>query len=449
MRKGSILADEMGLGKTVQVIATLLHLGPTKDMPCLIICPTSLIANWCNEISKFAPSLDIIVHRGGERAGVTSSLKMARIVLSTYETMVSDETLLRGIHWSIIICDEAQAIKNPESIRRMVVASLFSNYRLLMTGTPVEVSLKDIWSLMDICVPSILGNLEKFEIDFPNTQESAINLNKLVSPLILRRTVADVAKDLPDRIDVPLPLELDQKQALEYEKIRKLAFYEYRNAGALVATARLSVFCAFPRADFSCINLENPEDIIFDMTDLQVSMTPKLEVTRLLIEEAIASNKKVIVFSNYNHISVVLKSVCRDSGIGYWNKINGSTPQESRQKIIDEFSATLGSAVLILNPKAAGSGLNITAATVVIHYTPVWNPALEMQASARAHRRGQTQPVTIYQLYYKNTVEQVMIERARFRKELGDRVIPDLSQDTDDLNKAMFISPITEEKFLS
>jgi SNF2 family DNA or RNA helicase len=440
---GVILADEMGLGKTVQVIASLLYLNPNHENPALIVCPTSLIANWVSEFKKFAPTLTVTVHRGNDRAGVVNSLKTTDIVLSTYDTVVIDEMLIRAIEWNCIVCDEAQALKNPESNRRRVLSELSAKARLLMTGTPVETSLVDIWSLMDIAIPGVLGERDQFEEDYPDDEQSAAYLNNLITPLILRRTVADVAKDLPERIDIELPILLDEALIAEYESIRQEAIDEYGPAGGLVATARLSVFCAYPRFELPESESENSDDVkVLDAEAFNLRVTPKIEVTRSLINEAAAENKKILIFSNYNHISDILRTAIPSSNVNYWNAINGSTPQADRQSIIDEFSSIEGSAVLVLNPKAAGAGLNITAATVVIHYTPVWNPALESQASARAHRRGQTMPVSVYQLFYESTVEEIMIERARYRRDLGDRVVPNVGDENDEILKALTISPV-------
>lgn len=439
---GLILADEMGLGKTVQVIASILDLEPTHENPVLIVCPTSLIANWVSEIHKFAPSLSVLVHRGATRGGVAKALKTVHVVLSTYDTLVIDEMLMRAINWRCVVCDEAQALKNPDSNRRNVISRLNRQSCLLMTGTPVETSLLDIWSLLDIAIPRVLGNREDFSKKFPDDEISAEALNDLVAPLILRRTVAQVAQDLPERIDIECPISLGEDLEAEYEIIRQQAMDEYGEAGGLVATTRLSIFCSHPSLSSSELeNQQDPDDVNILISPEKCNVTPKMELTLSILNEARLQNKKVLIFTNYNRMGDILRSATRNMSISYWNSINGSTPQEDRQTIIDEFTSHKGSGVLVLNPKAAGAGLNITAATVVIHYTPVWNPALEMQASARAHRRGQTLPVTVYSLFYEGTVEQVMMERASYRKDLGNRVVPAISDDSVDIYKALTISP--------
>ena len=438
---GVIIADEMGLGKTIQVIASILEISPTEQNPVLIICPTSLLTNWNLEIEKFAPSLSTHVHRGPDRAGIVKELLKTKIVLSTYDTIVNDALLIGAINWKCIVWDEAQALKNPESARREAMSKLSSQYAVLMTGTPVETSLLDLWSLVDLAMPNVLGSKSDFLDEFPDIEESAIQLNELTSPLILRRTVADVAQDLPERIDIELPISLDEHLQKKYEQIRLEALDEYGVAGGLVATTRLSVFCAHPWLASNSIDRDNIEDIPLQKSNTYDLISPKVEITRSIISEATSENKKILVFSNYNNINEILHTSCMTPDISYWNAINGSTPQEDRQTIIDQFSNTEGGAVLVLNPKAAGAGLNITAATIVIHYTPVWNPALEAQASARAHRRGQKHPVKIYKLFYVSTVEQVMIERSQFRKELGNLAIPEKLNDNADLKRILKITP--------
>jgi SNF2 family DNA or RNA helicase len=217
---------------------------------------------------------------------------------------------------------------------------------------------------------------------------------------------------------------------------------KYPVAGALVATLQLQLVCAHPW-------LRVPDAVAVDVDDAQIVvqdelplLTPKLERTVELLREAFSNGRKVIIFALFNRLGDLIKSACRDFPATYWGAINGSTPQEDRQTIVDEFSAHDGPACLILNPKAAGAGLNITAATVVIHFTPVWNPATEAQASARAHRRGQTEPVTIYRLFYKDTVEEVMLERSAWKSDLANETVPVSSRDADDLKRALEISPV-------
>ncbi len=437
---GLILADEMGLGKTLQIIALLMMDPPPHTAPALIVCPTSLIANWVREIRRFSPSLSIQVHRGAYRAGIYRDLQVASVVITTYETMVNDIAVLSSLEWSWVICDEAQAVKNPESNRRQALATIPRRCAIPMTGTPVENTLLDLWSLIDLAVPGMLSTRSVFEVEFPDTVEAAQGLARLTDPVILKRRVADVAGDLPERIDVDLPVSLDDDLARQYELVRQTTLEKYPVAGALVATLQLQLFCAHPwlgsRDDAQ--DHDNADVVASDTVPL---MTPKMERAIALLHEAFINRRKVIIFASFNRIGDLLKKAGHDLPTAWWGAINGSTAQEDRQAIVDEFSSFDGPACLVLNPRAAGAGLNITAATIVIHFTPLWNPALEAQASARAHRRGQTEPVTIYRLFYENTVEQVMVERSAWKSELANETVPVAIRDTEDLTRALQMTP--------
>lgn len=440
-QRGLILADEMGLGKTIQIIALLLLDPPDNDAPALVVCPTSLIANWVREIEKFAPSLTVLVHRGPYRTGVFSGLQTAHVVITTYDTMVNDISIFSAFEWSWVVCDEAQAIKNPASARRKAISTIPRARTVPMTGTPVENSLVDLWSLTDFAIPGLLGDLASFEVNYPDGLETASELAKIVEPVMLKRRVAEVADDLPERIDIKIPLEMEPELVDHYNMVREATLAKYSVAGALVATLQLQLVCAHPwlrMQDGSSDEGENAEIVPAETLPL---VNSKMETAVRLIREASSGGRKVLVFSLFNRLGELLKTAAPELSRAYWGAINGSTPQEERQGIIDEFSSREGPAILVLNPKAAGAGLNITAATVVVHMTPVWNPALEAQASARAHRRGQTMPVTIYHLFYENTVERIMLDRSEWKNEMGNEIAPVATRDKEDLSKAMQINP--------
>lgn len=442
---GLILADEMGLGKTIQIIALMLHIGIDKTNPILIACPTTLLANWAREIENFAPSLTYLTHRGAGRTGFYKDLLQSNIIITTYDTLVNDLTMFSGVDWGYFICDEAQALKNPESRRRIAAGSISAEYTIPVTGTPMENSLIDLWSLSDLAVPGLLGSQEEFESSFPDNEDGAIQLSHCIDPLILKRQVADVAGDLPERTDIDLPIDMEPSSVKEYERIRQEAVDTYGRAGALVAVSHLSVFCAHPSLRLKEPEATNWEDSVdIDLKIKNNLITQKVELCINLLKEAKAHGKKILIFSIYNSCGPLILKACNECSInfGYWDYINGSTPQEERQEIVDEFSDFDGPAVLVLNPKAAGAGLNITASTVVIHFTQNWNPALEMQASARAHRRGQSMPVLVYRLYYKGTVEETMIERSKWKRDMGDLAVPLSYRENEDMNKALKISPL-------
>ena len=288
---GVILADEMGLGKTIQIISLLLSEKPDEQTPALIICPTSLIANWRKEILRFAPELSLLIHRGIHRTGVTRGLQRAQIVLATYETVVNDLAIFSGLTWKWLICDEAQALKNPDSNRRQHIATLSRKFTVPMTGTPVETSLLDLWSLTDLAIPHLLGDRKCFENDFPDTEVAARKLARLTDPVILRRKVRDVAGDLPDKIQIDVPLELDEQLCERYSEVLRETVRKYPVAGSLVATGQLQLFCAHPWLQGSADIDENEDAMIVKPLDIPL-VTPKVERTISILEEAFSMGKR-------------------------------------------------------------------------------------------------------------------------------------------------------------
>lgn len=262
--------------------------------------------------------------------------------------------------------------------------------------------------------------------------------------MILRRKVEDVARDLPERVDIDLPVNTDEGFHLAYADLRQRVLEKYPKAGHLVAVNQLSMYCAHHAfADRNGVAIAEAIRTL----PAERLMSPKLETALALLYEAFVNGRKVLLFSAFNGTVELFNRVAGTLPNAYWNAINGSTPQAERQKIVEEFSRFNGPACLVLNPDAAGSGLNITAATIVIHFTLYWNPALEAQASARAHRRGQTHPVRVYRLYYPDTVEEVMLERSQRRREMGDAVLRDAEAEKVDLRRAMEMGKISSVSF--
>jgi len=430
---GLILADEMGLGKTIQLIALILSLNVSKGKKALVVCPTSLLTNWYRELEKFSPSLNVMIHRGAIRAGIAAAFNEIDVILVSYDTATTDISLLSDLEIEFLIADEAQAVKNPETNKRKALSSLDARFIIAVTGTPLENKLLDLWSLTDFVVRGFLGSIDNFLTLYDDNFEDAALLKAQIEPLFLRRLIKDVANDLPEKIDIDFPLELTDYMKEEYENVRKNAFEEYDRAGGLVASTRLQMYCADPRLLESSKNEPS-----------HVYSTPKIEATVSIISKAFRSERKVLVFSQYNKVSNYIEDSFRKDKAIFWDCINGNTPDKERQIIVDNFTNFKGAACLVLNPKAAGSGLNITAATVVIHFTQVWNPALELQASARAFRRGQKCPVSIYRLYYESTIDEIMMNRSRWKRELSNDATPISSRLKSDLEKAYSISPLAE-----
>lgn len=431
---GCILGDEMGLGKTLQIIALAvseISLGRTR---ILVIAPATLLENWRREILKFAPAVSTHVHRGADRTAFKTELLSAQVIITSYDTVVRDMPLFKAIDWELVVLDEAQAIKNPEAKRSLSVKQLPRRCSVAVTGTPVENRLMDLWSIMDFILPEYLGSRSEFEHRFDNTPEDAEWLEPLVSPVMLRRRVSDVAKDLPVRIDVPQVLELGPEAADSYNELRKEIFDQYGATATLVSLTKLRMYCTHPAL---------VKESVFDLA----SVSPKYQRLLEILEEIFLCNEKVLIFSSYSKmIDLLLQDIKnRFSGV-YGDWIDGRVGVPERQSKVDSFSEAKDPGLLVLNPRAAGTGLNITAANHVIHYNLEWNPAVEDQASARAYRRGQDKPVTVHRLYYANTVEEVINTRVERKRELVRSAIVGTAgeqDDYDDILKALTLTPST------
>jgi SNF2 family DNA or RNA helicase len=430
---GCILGDEMGLGKTVQVIALMLAERSKGRFPTLIVAPATLLENWRRELFLFAPSLSVIVHAGPNRAGIVSRLAGYEVVITSYDIAVRDEPLLSAILWNVMALDEAQNIKNPDAQRTMAVKKFARRVSLAVTGTPVENRLTDLWSLSDFVLPGLLGKRGDFESLFNNTNSDASQLALLVAPILLRRRVVDVAKDLPERIDIPQPIVMSKYMAEMYEQVRISAIAEYGKSASLVALQRLRMFCS------------HPELAGYESSDPAWHM-PKYQRLVELLEEIFSKGEKCLIFTSYNGmIDILLRDLQERFDEQYFSFIDGRVPVPDRQTIVDEFSASLAGGALILNPKAAGVGLNITAANHVIHYNPEWNPALVDQASARVYRRKQQRPVTIHQLYFTDSVEEIIMARLTLKRGLATHATTGHTGDAtaSEVMQALSISPLS------
>ncbi|WP_395745124.1 DEAD/DEAH box helicase [Prosthecobacter sp.] len=423
---GCLLADEMGLGKTVQIICAFLacrERGMTQ--PVLIVAPATLLENWRREFRKFAPSVVPLIHRGADRAGIARLLETRDAIITSYDTMLSDISLFRSISWGLVILDEAQAIKNPDARRTQAIKSLNRIAAIAVTGTPVENRLTDLWSISDFLLPGRLGSRHEFERDFPETRDGAAMLEQRVTPFILRRRVAEVATDLPPRIDIPQAIDLDEKSAEAYERIR-LSADPNSKGSALAVLQKLRLFCTHPWLVDELKDSTNA-------TDCSTKLVRALEI----LEELFGNEEKALVFTSFLEMSDNLaRTIARKFQVPVW-QIDGRTDVPQRQEIVDKFSNTTGPAVLVLNPRAAGTGLNITAANHVIHFNLEWNPAIEDQASARAFRRGQTRPVTVHRLFYSGTVEEFIDARATTKRELAQESV--VGSDGSDLDASEII----------
>lgn len=431
---GCILGDEMGLGKTLQIIALLADRCKKDDHHFLVIAPVTLLENWKREFSKFAPSVQTKIHHGPTRTGRYKELLIPDVVIISYGTAVSDVAMLNMIKWDIVVLDEAQNIKTPSAARTKAVKKINRDIGIAVTGTPFENHMSDLWSLLDFISPGFLGTEAEFNALFDDDNESAISIEPILSPLMIRRRVSEVAKDLPDRVDIPEILRMDEHESLLYENERKRILDELGGKRAtLVALQKLRMYCTHPW-------------LVQDAPVFSDPAAHSLKYSRCceILEEITSKRDKAILFTSYTKMFDILREdIPARFGIPVW-EINGETPVPDRQKIVDEFSTHSGSALLVLNPRAAGTGLNITAANYVIHYNLEWNPALEDQASARAYRRGQKKTVFVYRLYYADTVEQIVNERIETKRDISELAVvgtKGTQENRDDILAALMMSP--------
>jgi SNF2 family DNA or RNA helicase len=432
--RGCILGDEMGLGKTLQVITIFLDLLKNKEVPILVVAPVSLLENWKRECEKFAPSIRTYIHHGSNRTGRYLELLKHDVVIVSYNTSVSDLSMLKMIDWKLVVLDEAQNIKNPYSERAKSIKKLPRNRSIAVTGTPFENHVTDIWSLVDFAVPGLLGTLGSFKNNISDDLLGAEKIEPILSPVMIRRLVIDVATDLPEKIVIPQPIDMSESESNSYEKYRNDAKSEMNDKAVnLGLLQKLRMFCTHPSL---CEGVEGGGD--------PFSISVKYQRLCEIIEEILNRNEKVIVFTSYKKMfDIFMEDIPKRFGIKLW-KINGETPVSERQSIIDEFNNIEGTAMLVLNPRAAGTGLNITGANHVIHYNLEWNPAMEDQSSARAYRRGQKKNVFIYRLFYVNTVEQVVNERIERKRLISNKaVIGNLgeNEDRNDILAALELAP--------
>lgn len=418
---GTILADDMGLGKTAQIIALCCDtLEKNSNAKILIVVPNPLLDNWMREFTFFAPQVEPYLHYGTARRGVSSALLGHNVVITPYTTMASDISMLEELYFDLAVFDEASMLKNPNSGRSIAVRRLDIGVAVAMSGTPVENSLMDAWSLSDLVFPRYLGSQEDFKSRYVHRDLSetlSANLEELEASLrqiTLRRMKKDVLEQLPEKLDIHLPVSQTESEKSAYDNIIEEMQNDADGSVILPLINKLQQFTAHP----ALLNPKAPTDV----RSLS-AQSAKFELMLLKLDAIALSAEKVIIFATFQKAIDLVKGAIKEKyGIAA-GVIDGRTPNEERQPLIDEFSSSEGFDVLILHPRTAGMGLNITAATHVIHYCRQWNPALEEQATARAWRNGQKSVVSVYYMYYANTIEETIDERIRLKQQLSDRVV--------------------------
>ncbi len=413
---GACLADDMGLGKTVQALALML----TRAVhgPQLVIAPTSVCANWAVEMERFAPTLRPQLYAGSNRK-LQGPLGPFDVVLTSYTLLVQDVEELTSQRWASVVLDEAQAIKNAITRRSQAVMALKADFRLITTGTPIENHLGELWNLFHFLNPSLLGSMDTFNQRFAShieagDREAGQRLKRLLSPFLLRRTKTQVLQELPSRTEVTIHVELSESERALYEAIRRSALENLSEVSDQSRGASVRIFAELMKLRRACCH---PSLVTGELG----GTASKFEALCELLEEMLENGHKALVFSQFiDHLALV-RDHLEKRGIAY-QYLDGSTPMRDRQKRVEAFQAGVGE-VFLISLRAGGTGLNLTAADYVIHLDPWWNPAVEDQASDRAHRMGQKRPVTIYRLVTKNSVEERILELHQSKRELADSLL--------------------------
>ena len=450
---GGILADEMGLGKTLQALSYLASAaGPSEKLPSLVICPTSLVDNWRRESAKFTPTLKTLPIDGPDRAPLFAQIPAADLVITSYALLRRDLDKYRALRFGTVILDEAHHIKNPDSQVAQAACALRSEHRFVLTGTPMENSVRDLWSIMHFALPGYLGQRrdfrERYELPLSRPGDPAgvaarERLTRRLRPVLLRRLKKDVAKDLPARIEqtafcdlTPAQTEV-YRQLLEQSRLKLDTARRDKNQGA----GRMLVLTALLRLRQACCDLRllgiEPDalarsaDLDDDESDdapsasapssfnLQPSSfhSAKLGLLNELLEEVRQGGHRVLIFSQFVSMLKLLSAHLEAQATPFCY-LDGSTKPRDRAAQVERFQTDESITAFLISVKAGGVGLNLTGADTVIHFDPWWNPAVEAQATDRAHRIGQTRVVTAYRLIARNTVEEKIFALQNRKKEL-------------------------------
>jgi superfamily II DNA or RNA helicase len=435
---GGILADEMGLGKTLQALAFLNSMrsaerGVRNNLPdtpagipnsalCtphLIVCPTSLVFNWVAEAKKFTPGLKVLALSGPDRHALFDQIATSDIVVTSYALIRRDAEKYREIEFDTVVLDEAQHIKNRQTQNAQAVKAVRAQHRLVLTGTPLENSVLDLWSIFDFLMPGYLGTAQDFRerYELPIAKEKNVEvqarLARRLRPFLLRRLKKDVAADLPAKLEQVSFCELTPDQRSVYQQVIEASRKEVLEAvGAQgIAKSRMVVLTALLRLRQVCCDLR-----LLKLENVNPANTSgKLEMFGELLEEVIDGGHRVLVFSQFVGMLTLLKERLAEEGIEYCY-LDGSTTD--RAKVVEKFQTNATIPVFLISLKAGGVGLNLTGADTVVHFDPWWNPAVEDQATDRAHRIGQTKVVTSYKLITRDTVEEKILTLQNRKREI-------------------------------
>ena len=422
---GGCLADDMGLGKTLQVITFLQYLKEKyKSSTHLVVCPTSLIYNWENELKKFAPKIKYHIYYGGSREFTNEHFEDYDLVLTSYGIVRNDMEQMLKFHWHYVILDESQAIKNPEAQVTKAVQLLRSKNRLVMSGTPVQNNTFDLFAQFNFINPGLLGSKDFYKTEFANPidknndAEKSKALRQLIYPFLLRRTKEQVAKDLPDKTETILWCQMGREQQAVYDDYknyyRKMLMKKIEEDG--MAKAGMYVLEGLLRLRQIC---DSPQLV----KDAEVTATKSIKIDELVRELQENTGKhKLLVFSQFTEMLQLVKTELDEKKIIY-SYLDGSTPAVKRQEAVDNFQQDEKIKVFLISLKAGGVGLNLTAADYVYIVDPWWNPAVEQQAIDRTHRIGQTKKIFAYKMICKDSVEEKIVQLQQRKKQIANDLV--------------------------
>ena len=433
---GVCMADDMGLGKTIQVISLILKMKEEKslDKPVLVICPTTLIGNWMKELQMFAPSLDAVVYHGAER-----QLDVKHdVILTTYAIMRIDVEELKKQQWGMVIVDEAQNIKNPDTAQTLAIKMLKSDVKVAMTGTPVENRLTELWSIFDFINTGYLGSLRDFQKSYAipierfKENSRAAKLKMSISPFVLRRLKTDkhVITDLPEKMVINDYCYLSKSQAVLYEKT--LNEMMEKISGFTGINRRGNIFKLITALKQIC---NHPYQFLKG-GEMGKELSGKMDKCISTVQSILDNNEKTLIFTQYKEMGDILCKVISEECNTEPLFFHGSLTVPQREELIDKFQNDDDTKVMILSLKAGGTGLNLTSATNVIHYDLWWNPAVEDQATDRTYRIGQDKNVMVHRMITLGTFEEKIDEMLKSKKELadlavyeGEKIITELSDE--------------------
>ena len=421
-RSGALLADDMGLGKTLQTIALLAGRAATR--PHLVVCPTSVVGNWARELKRFAPTLPVVRHHGPGRTSDATAFTPGSVVITSYSLLLRDLPLLSDMDWDVLVLDEAQQIKNHTAQTAKAARRIPAWTRIALTGTPVENRLAELWSIMDFANPGLLGPHKRFAKRFAEPIElrrdpgATARLRELISPYLLRRLKSEVATDLPEKLESTVACTLTAEQARLYKKAVTTALDQglgdgfERHGRVLALLTELKQIC------------NHPAQYLGETDGALTGRSGKLDRVTEMLAEIVDNGDRALVFTQYRKMGELLgRHLSAELGLPRVPFLHGGVSGPGREAMVDAFQDGSAPPILLVSLKAGGTGLNLTAANHVVHYDRWWNPAVEDQATDRAHRIGQTRRVDVHKLVTGGTLEERVGELLERKRSLADAIV--------------------------